>query len=76
MDRLPLEVRKRTINSVESKYRVHTNDQYLICIEGINHSRRIFDIAEGLIRRRYDDAEIGLILGGNFERALEETWEA
>jgi membrane dipeptidase len=43
-------------------------------IEGIDHPKRMFDVTEGLVRRRYSDAEIGAILGGNFKRALSETW--
>jgi membrane dipeptidase len=35
---------------------------------------RLFDVAEGLIRRKYSDENIGLILGGNFRRALKEIW--
>jgi membrane dipeptidase len=39
-------------------------------IRSLNHPRRVFDITEGLIRRRYTDEQIGLVLGGNFRRAL------
>ena len=73
-DQWPFEMRKREITSGPPKYQVHTNDAYQISIEGINHQKRIFDITEGLIRRRYNDEEIVLILGGNFERALKESW--
>lgn len=40
-------------------------------IAGLNHPRRIFDLAEGLIRRGYSDSAIELMLGGNFVRALD-----
>ena len=43
-------------------------------IEGLNHSKRIFDLTEGLIRRGYSDEHIALMLGGNFRRALAEIW--
>jgi membrane dipeptidase len=43
-------------------------------IEGLDHPKRIFDLTEGLIRRRYSDHHIELILGGNFARALKEIW--
>jgi membrane dipeptidase len=43
-------------------------------IEGLNHPLRIFDLTEGLVRRRYSNANIQLILGENFRRALNEIW--
>jgi membrane dipeptidase len=46
-----------------------------IDIEGIDHPKRMFDITEALIRRRYSDAEITGILGGNFQRVLSEIWD-
>ena len=45
-----------------------------IDIEGLNHPKRMFDLTEGLIRRKYSDADIEGILGGNFERVLTEIW--
>jgi membrane dipeptidase len=33
-----------------------------------------FDLTEGLIRRKYNDADIEGILGGNFERVLTQVW--
>jgi membrane dipeptidase len=45
-------------------------------IDGLNFSKRPFDIAEGLIRRNYSDANIEAILGGNFRRVLKEIWVA
>lgn len=45
-----------------------------IDIEGLNHPKRMFDLTEGLIRRKYSDADIEGILGGNFERVLTQIW--
>jgi membrane dipeptidase len=45
-----------------------------IDIEGLDHPKRMFDLTEGLIRRKYSDAEIRGILGGNFARVLAEIW--
>jgi|SRR5687768_6530404 len=45
-----------------------------IDIEGLDHPRRMFDLTEALIRRKYSDAEIIGILGGNFIRVLTEIW--
>lgn len=43
---------------------------------GLKHPRRVFDLAEGLIRRGYTDRQIELALGGNFRRVLGEIWGA
>lgn len=43
-------------------------------LDGIDYSRKIFDLTEGLIRRKYSAENIELILGGNFQRALAEIW--
>jgi len=41
-------------------------------IDGYNFAKRPFDLAEGLIHRKYSDANIEAILGGNFRRVLKE----
>jgi membrane dipeptidase len=43
-------------------------------LDGIDYSKKIFDLTEGLVRRNYSSESIGLILGGNFKRALGEMW--
>ena len=43
-------------------------------ITGLNHPKRMFDLTEGLLRRKYSDSEIEGILGGNFERVLAQIW--
>ncbi len=45
-----------------------------IDLDGYNFAKRPFDLAEGLIRRKYNDANIEAILGGNFRRVLKEIW--
>ncbi|MDQ3995855.1 MAG: dipeptidase [Gemmatimonadota bacterium] len=45
-----------------------------IDIEGVDHPKRVYDLTEGLIRRKYSDADIRGILGGNFRRVLSEIW--
>ena len=45
-------------------------------LDGLQYSRKIFELTEGLIRRKYSQADIKLILGGNFQRALTSIWEA
>ncbi len=46
-----------------------------IDIEGVSHPKRVYDLTEGLIRRKYSDAEIEGVLGGNFIRVLSEIWK-
>ncbi|HEX4963843.1 MAG TPA: membrane dipeptidase [Thermoanaerobaculia bacterium] len=43
-------------------------------LHGLAPARRVFDLAEGLVRRGYGDDAIELILGGNFRRVLGEIW--
>jgi membrane dipeptidase len=45
-----------------------------IDVEGLDHPKRMFDLTEGLIRRKYTDAQIEGILGGNFRRVLSAIW--
>lgn len=44
-------------------------------IEGLDHPKRMFDLAEALIRRGYADDHVRGILGGNFQRVLGEIWQ-
>jgi len=34
----------------------------------------MFDLTEGLIRRKYSDRDIESVLGGNFARVLAQIW--
>jgi membrane dipeptidase len=43
-------------------------------LDGIDYSQKIFDLTEGLVRRKYSSENIALILGGNFKRALSSIW--
>jgi membrane dipeptidase len=45
-------------------------------LDGMDYAQKIFDLTEGLVRRKYSDENIQLILGGNFRRALSEIWLA
>jgi len=45
-------------------------------LDGMDYAKKIYDLTEGLFRRKYSVADIELILGGNFRRALSEIWGA
>ena len=74
-DYYPIEYRKKRLEKAPLKYRCHTNKEYLLTIEKLNHPNRIYDIADGLIKRGYKDDEIKMILGNNFKRVLLEIFK-
>jgi membrane dipeptidase len=43
-------------------------------LDGIDYSKKIYDLTEGLLRRKYLASDVELILGGNFQRALSLIW--
>ena len=43
--------------------------------DGFDHPKKVYDLTAALIRRKYSDADIQLILGGNFRRLLAQTWK-
>ncbi|HLW76561.1 MAG TPA: membrane dipeptidase [Bryobacteraceae bacterium] len=43
-------------------------------LDGFDYARKMYAIAEGLLRRGYSKPNIALILGGNFRRVLAEIW--
>ena len=57
-----------------ARYHYHEDAGGKITIAGLDHPKRMFDLTEGLIRRRYSDADIALILGGNAARVLSDIW--
>lgn len=69
-DALPADMNQRLRAGYKGTYKFREK----VDIEGINHPKRIFDLTEGLIRRKYSDADIEGILGGNFERVLGQIW--
>jgi membrane dipeptidase len=69
-DAMPPELNKQLRASYKGSYGFREK----IDIEGLNHPRRMFDLTEGLIRRKYSDKDIEGILGGNFKRVLAQIW--
>ena len=70
-DKLPPVLRRRMLVGYKNSPAFRGEGE----IEGLNHPQRMFDLTEGLIRRSYSDAQIALILGGNFRRVLGEIWK-
>ena len=69
-DSMPPELNKQLRAGYKGSYAFREK----IDIEGLNHPKRMFDLTEGLIRRKYSDKEIEGILGGNFKRVLSQIW--
>ena len=69
-DSMPPELNKQLRAGYKGSYAFREK----IDIEGLNHPKRMFDLTEGLIRRKYSDSEIEGILGGNFSRVLTQIW--
>jgi len=56
------------------RYREKYRFRHKIDMDEMTQTRRTYLLTEGLIRRGYKDADIALILGGNFQRVLSEIW--
>src|SRR5262245_29910660 len=69
-DAMPPELNKQLRASYKGSYGFREK----IDIEGVDHPRRMYDLTEGLIRRKYSDKDIEGILGGNFKRVLSQIW--
>ena len=46
-----------------------------IDIEGFSGPTKMYNLVDELVRRRYSDADIRGVLGGNFRRLLGATWK-
>ncbi len=69
-DAMPPELNKQLRSGYKGSYAFREK----IDIEGLNHPKRMFDLTEGLLRRKYSDSEVEGILGSNFERVLSQIW--
>ena len=69
-DDMPPEDYKRLKASYKSNYAFRDK----IDIDEVAHPKRMYDLTDGLIRRKYTDDQILGILGGNFRRVLSEIW--
>jgi membrane dipeptidase len=69
-DAMPPEINRQLRASYKGSYGFREK----IDVEGLNHPKRMFDLTEGLIRRKYSDKDIEGVLGGNFKRVLSQIW--
>jgi membrane dipeptidase len=70
----PMGVPEPTNQPNFDRYRFHRDTDSTITVKQIDHPKRAYDLAEGFIRRKYSDANIKLILGGNWQRAMASIW--
>ena len=56
------------------RYKFHLGATGKEAVDALDHPKRMFDLADGLIRRNYSDADIKLIFGGNAVRVLGQVW--
>jgi membrane dipeptidase len=71
-DDMPPELNRRLRAGYKGSYGFREK----IDVEGLDHPKRMYDLTEGLIRRKYSDDEILGVLGGNFKRVLSRIWGA
>ena len=71
-DALPADQYKKLKESYKSTYGFRDK----IDIEGFDHPRKFFSLTDEMIRRGWNDADIVLVMGGNFRRLLGEVWTA
>jgi membrane dipeptidase len=63
-------VLEQILTTADKRYRVHHRET----VAHLDHEKRVYDLTDGLVRRKYTDAQIRLILGENWRRVLTEVW--
>ena len=56
------------------RYGYHVDKPDHVAVTGLDHSKRTFNLTEGLIRRGYSDSDIQAVLGGNAIRVFSAIW--
>jgi membrane dipeptidase len=59
------------LTKADPRYNVHGGHEVVVGMQG---PTRMFALCAALVRRGYTDAQIGLVLGGNWARVLKEIW--
>ncbi len=69
-DDMPPEINKQLRAGYKGSYGFREK----IDIDEVAHPKRMYDLTEGLIKRKYTDDQILGVLGGNFRRVLGQIW--
>jgi membrane dipeptidase len=69
-DDMPEDQRKELRASYKASYAFRDK----LDTDGFDHPKKVFDLADALIRRGYSDDNVTAVLGGNFKRLLGATW--
>ncbi|HXS98312.1 MAG TPA: membrane dipeptidase [Candidatus Limnocylindrales bacterium] len=69
-DFMPADALRRVLEGADKRYKVHHRE----AVGDLAGDHRTFILTEALIRRKYTDAQIRLILGENWKRVLTEIW--
>lgn len=70
----PMGVPEPTNQPNFDRYRLHRDTDSSITTKPLDHPKRAYELAEGWIRRKYSDANIRLMLGGNWQRCMGTIW--
>lgn len=69
-DDLPAEMNRQMRAAYNDSYKLRDK----IDVDGFDHPRKIYDLTEELLRRKWARTDIQAVLGGNFQRLLTATW--
>ena len=58
-----------------SRYGAYMTADGMANVDGLNHSKRVFDLTEAMVQRKHTDEHIKLLLGGSFTRVLSTVWK-
>ena len=67
------QILKDMLAKADPRYRVHGTHEVVARLEGPD---RIYELTAALLRRGYTDGHIKLVLGGNWQRVLQEIWRS
>lgn len=59
------------LTKADHRYHVHGTHEI---VEGLQGPNRMWELCAALVRRGYTDEQIQLVLGGNWQRVLNEIW--
>jgi microsomal dipeptidase-like Zn-dependent dipeptidase len=60
------------LQRADKRYRVHHRE----AVGDLAGEKRVYVLTEALIRRKYTDDHIRLVLGGNWRRVLDSIWSS